>query len=41
MTEGFARGYHASGLIEIALSKKISIFQSSSLKVVSISPNAS
>jgi hypothetical protein len=33
--------YHAFGLIGTALSKKTSIFQSSSLKVVPISPNAS
>ena len=32
--------YHAFGLIGTALSKKISVFQSSSLKVVPISPNA-
>jgi hypothetical protein len=35
------RGYRAFGLIGTALSKKISIFQASSLKVVPISPNAS
>ena len=34
-------GYHAFGLIGTALSKKISVFRSSSLKVVPISPNAS
>ena len=33
--------YHAFGLIGTALSKKISVFQSSSLKVVPISPNVS
>jgi hypothetical protein len=33
--------YHAFGLIGTALSKKIGVFQSSSLKVVSLSPNAS
>ena len=35
------RLYHAFGLIGTALSKKISVFQSSSPKVVPISPNAS
>jgi hypothetical protein len=35
------RAYHAFGLIWTVLSKKISVFQSSSLKVVRISPNAS
>ena len=33
--------YHAFGLIGTTFSKKISVFQSSSLKVVPISPNAS
>jgi hypothetical protein len=33
--------YHAFGLLGTALSKKISVFQSSALKVVPISPNAS
>ena len=33
--------YDAFGLIATALSKKISVFQSSSLKVVPISPNVS
>jgi hypothetical protein len=33
--------YHAFGLIGTALSKNISVFQSSSLKVAPISPNAS
>jgi hypothetical protein len=38
---GARRGvHHAFGLIGAALSKKISVFQSSSLKVVPISPNA-
>ena len=32
--------YHAFGLIGAALSKKISVFRSSSPKVVPISPNA-
>jgi hypothetical protein len=32
--------YHAFGLVGTALSKKISVFQPSSLKVVPISPNA-
>jgi hypothetical protein len=35
------RRYHAFGLIGTALSKKIGVFQSRSLKVVPISPNAS
>ena len=35
------RAYHAFGLIWTVLSKNISVFQSSSLKVVRISPNAS
>jgi hypothetical protein len=39
--EGRGSGYHAFGLIATALSKNISVFQSSSLKVVPISPNAS
>jgi hypothetical protein len=33
--------HHMFGVIGAALSKKISIFQSSSLKVVPITPNAS
>jgi hypothetical protein len=33
--------YHAFGVIGTALSKKISVFHSSSLKVVPITPNAS
>ena len=33
--------YHAFELIATALSKKISVFRSSALKVVPISPNAS
>ena len=38
---GSTREHHVFGLIGTALSKKISVFQSSSLKVVPISPNAS
>jgi hypothetical protein len=41
---GMVRGggeYHAFGLIGTTLSKKIFVFQSSSLKVVPITPNAS
>jgi hypothetical protein len=33
--------YHAFGLIGTALSRKIGVFRSSSLKLVPISPNAS
>jgi hypothetical protein len=36
-----AASYHAFGLIGTALSKKIGVFLSSSLKMVPISPNAS
>jgi hypothetical protein len=35
------RAYHAFGLIGTALSKEIGLFQSSSLRVVPISPNVS
>ena len=37
---GVRLGYHALGLVGTALSKKISVFQSGSLKVVPIRPNA-
>jgi hypothetical protein len=35
-----AHAYHASGLIGTALSKKMSVFQPSALKVAPMSPNA-
>ena len=36
-----ARAYHGFGLVGTALSKKISVFRSSSLKVAPISPSSS